>query len=83
MTNLSNFSAGTIWYILEEYMTHLLVYEVLLFCLKNSHFSLLYFSKSQGQKEDTLTIHTFPDLCNFKLHNFRLIRLEKLNINVD
>jgi len=72
MTNLSNNSAGTIWYILEEYITHLLVYEVLLFCLKNSYFFLLYFSNSKSQKEDTLTIHTFPDLRNFKLHNFRL-----------
>jgi hypothetical protein len=78
MTNLSNNSAGIIWYVLEEYMTHLLVYEVLLFCLKNSYFSLLYFSNSKGQKEDALTIQTIPDLRNFKLHNLRLIQLEKV-----
>jgi len=78
MTNLSNNSAGIIWYILEEYMTHLLVCEVLLLCLKNSYFSLLYFSKTQGQKEDTLTTQTLLDLHNFKLCNFRLIQLEKV-----
>lgn len=78
MTNLSNNNAGIISYICEEYMTHLLFCEVLLLCLKNSCTSALYFSKSQGQKEDTLTIQTVPDLRNFKLRNFRLIQLEKV-----
>lgn len=78
MTNLSNNRAGIISYICEEYMTHLLVCEVLLLCLKNSYFSVLYFSKSRGQKEDTLTTQTVPDLRNFKLRNFRLTQLKKV-----